>query len=87
MPPVNKHQYASRTRCREPEAVQTSERYIVRQSGRIRRKRNGVQVKVQTVPGYAKGLTDGMPKVIAQEGVGGYVLLQRFPSADLFLIV
>ena len=30
-----------------------------------------LQVKVQTVPGYAKGLTDGLPKVIAQEGVGG----------------
>jgi hypothetical protein len=30
-----------------------------------------VQVKVQTVPGYANGLMDGMPKVLAQEGVGG----------------
>ena len=26
------------------------------------------QVKVQTSPGYAKGLTDGLPKFIAQEG-------------------
>jgi len=26
---------------------------------------------VQTVPGFANGLTDGMPKVIAQEGMGG----------------
>ena len=32
-----------------------------------------LQVKVQTVPGYAKGLMDGMPKVISQEGVGGCV--------------
>lgn len=32
-----------------------------------------MQVKVQTVPGYANGLFDGMPKVIAQEGFGGYV--------------
>jgi hypothetical protein len=31
-----------------------------------------MQVKVQTVPGFANGLFDGMPKVIAQEGVGGY---------------
>eukprot|EP00892_Ulva_mutabilis_P007361 jgi/Ulvmu1/4998/UM021_0015.1 len=30
-----------------------------------------VKVKVQTVPGYAKGLSDGLPKVIAEEGVGG----------------
>ena len=30
-----------------------------------------VKVKVQTVPGFAKGLSDGMPKFIAQEGVGG----------------
>lgn len=30
-----------------------------------------VKVKVQTVPGYAKGFTDGLPKFIAQEGVGG----------------
>ena len=30
-----------------------------------------VKVKVQTVPGYARGLSDGMPKFISQEGVGG----------------
>lgn len=30
-----------------------------------------VKVKVQTVPGFARGLSDGMPKFIAQEGVGG----------------
>ncbi|KAK9814439.1 hypothetical protein WJX72_005897 [[Myrmecia] bisecta] len=30
-----------------------------------------VKVKVQTVPGFAKGLSDGMPKFIAQNGVGG----------------
>jgi solute carrier family 25 phosphate transporter 3 len=29
------------------------------------------KVKVQTVPGFAKGLTDGMPKIVQQEGVGG----------------
>jgi solute carrier family 25 phosphate transporter 3 len=29
------------------------------------------KVKVQTVPGFAKGLTDGMPKIVSQEGVGG----------------
>ena len=28
------------------------------------------QVKVQTVPGYAKGLTDGLPKMINEGGVG-----------------
>jgi solute carrier family 25 (mitochondrial phosphate transporter), member 3 len=30
-----------------------------------------VKVKVQTVPGYAKGFADGLPKFISQEGVGG----------------
>jgi hypothetical protein len=29
-----------------------------------------MQVKVQTVPGYAKGLSDGLPKLVQQEGVG-----------------
>ena len=36
-----------------------------------------VQVKVQTVPGYAKGLSDGLPKVIAEEGVGGCGILHQ----------
>ncbi len=35
------------------------------------------QVKVQTVPGYAKGITDGMPKFIAQEGLSGWVARSR----------
>jgi solute carrier family 25 phosphate transporter 3 len=30
-----------------------------------------VKVAVQTRPGFAKGLTDGMPKLIAEGGVGG----------------
>ena len=30
-----------------------------------------VKVKVQTVPGFARGLSDGMPKFIATEGIGG----------------
>ena len=30
----------------------------------------GVKVAVQTRPGFAKGLTDGMPKLIATEGAG-----------------
>jgi hypothetical protein len=29
-----------------------------------------VQVAVQTRPGFAKGLSDGMPKLIADGGVG-----------------
>lgn len=29
------------------------------------------QVKVQTVPGFARGLADGLPKFVAQEGVAG----------------
>ncbi len=28
---------------------------------------------MQTVPGFAKGLSDGLPKFVAQEGVAGYV--------------
>jgi len=31
-----------------------------------------IKVRVQTMPGYAKGLTDGMSKFIATEGIGGY---------------
>lgn len=30
-----------------------------------------LQVKVQTQPGYAKGLMDGMPKLISEQGIGG----------------
>ena len=30
-----------------------------------------MQVKCQTSPGWAKGLTDGMPKFIAENGIGG----------------
>ncbi len=30
-----------------------------------------VKVRVQTQPGFAKGLVDGFPKIIANEGVGG----------------
>ncbi|BDA47675.1 phosphate carrier protein, mitochondrial [Coccomyxa sp. Obi] len=30
-----------------------------------------VKVKVQTVPGYANGLSDGLPKFVQQEGVAG----------------
>lgn len=30
-----------------------------------------VKVKVQTVPGYARGIADGLPKFVQQEGVGG----------------
>ena len=30
-----------------------------------------LQVKVQTVPGFANGLMDGMPKFIQQEGFAG----------------
>lgn len=31
-----------------------------------------VQVKVQTTPGWAKGLSDGLPKFVAENGVAGY---------------
>lgn len=30
-----------------------------------------VKVKVQTVPGYAKGLLDGMPRLVSEEGISG----------------
>jgi hypothetical protein len=29
-----------------------------------------LQVKVQTVPGFAKGMLDGFPKFVQTEGVG-----------------
>lgn len=32
---------------------------------------NPFQVKMQTTPGFAKGLTDGMPKFVQQNGVAG----------------
>ena len=32
-----------------------------------------LQVKIQTSPGYAKGLTDGMPKFVQENGVSGCV--------------
>lgn len=31
-----------------------------------------VKVRVQTQPGFAKGLSDGLPKIIKAEGVAGY---------------
>ena len=31
-----------------------------------------LQVKIQTSPGFAKGLADGMPKFIEQNGICGY---------------
>ena len=30
-----------------------------------------LQVKVQTSPGFANGLLDGLPKFVQQEGIGG----------------
>lgn len=30
-----------------------------------------LQVKIQTSPGYAKGLTDGLPKFVQENGVAG----------------
>ena len=30
-----------------------------------------LQVKVQTSPGFANGLMDGLPKFVQQEGIGG----------------
>lgn len=37
---------------------------------------------MQTVPGFAKGLTDGMPKIVQQEGIGGYVMVAIFHCID-----
>lgn len=31
-----------------------------------------VKVRVQTQPGFARGLSDGFPKIIKAEGVAGY---------------
>lgn len=31
-----------------------------------------VKVRVQTKPGYAKGISDGLPKFIKADGVSGY---------------
>lgn len=39
-----------------------------------------VKVRVQTQPGFARGLADGLPKLVRAEGVSGYVssLLPHF---------
>eukprot|EP00884_Botryococcus_braunii_P004118 jgi/Botrbrau1/13707/Bobra.250_2s0005.1 len=39
-----------------------------------------VKVKVQTVPGWAKGLSDGLPKFVHEQGVAGW---EPFPSTHL----
>lgn len=46
-----------------------------------------LQVKVQTVPGFARGLTDGLPKVIAQEGFAGCVPFSSFIHAQQVHVV
>jgi hypothetical protein len=38
------------------------------------------KVKVQTVPGFANGLSDGLPKIVQQEGIGGCVLPSAFTA-------
>lgn len=41
-----------------------------------------IKVRVQTQPGFARGLADGLPKILKAEGVSGYVcnmqLVERF---------
>lgn len=34
-----------------------------------------IKVRVQTQPGFARGLSDGLPKLIRSEGVSGYVCM------------
>lgn len=51
-----------------------------------------VKVRVQTQPGFARGLSDGFPKFVRSEGYLGYILLALFNSLpdvfiDLFLIL
>lgn len=36
-----------------------------------------VKVRVQTQPGFARGLSDGLPKFVKSEGALGYVLLHH----------
>lgn len=47
-----------------------------------------VKVRVQTQPGFARGLSDGLPKIIRNEGASGYVsiALISFLSLSLFII-
>ena len=44
-----------------------------------------MQVKVQTVPGFASGLHDGMPKFIQQEGVAGLGPYMHLPLSSYVL--
>ena len=37
-----------------------------------------VKVRVQTQPNFAKGLSDGFPKLYAREGISGYILLTTY---------
>ena len=44
------------------------------------------QVKVQTVPGFANGLMDGMPKFIQQEGVAGCACMPPTPCMHACMV-
>jgi solute carrier family 25 phosphate transporter 3 len=33
-----------------------------------------IKVRVQTQPGFARGLSDGLPKLLRSEGVSGYAI-------------
>lgn len=45
-----------------------------------------VKVRVQTQPGFARGLSDGFPKFVRSEGYLGYILLALFNNLpDVFI--
>jgi hypothetical protein len=50
-----------------------------------------VKVRVQTQPGYARGLRDGFPKIVRSEGYAGYVRVGSDTTAQgsgcLFYVV
>lgn len=45
-----------------------------------------VKVRVQTQPGFARGMADGFPKFVKSEGAMGYCfLLSSYPSSSTFM--
>ena len=44
-----------------------------------------VKVRVQTQPGFARGLSDGFPKIVRAEGYAGYVLRRGISSTICFM--
>lgn len=45
-----------------------------------------VKVRVQTQPGFARGLTDGLPKIVQSEGIKGYEINDSIRILLLYIV-